>query len=471
MLAANEVASMDERSSEQFAVKLDHLHAVLAELREEVTALRECLVASDALRETAFLVQLHRRRFAAAKAAYPCAWESCLSSTLRECGTAIAMAPFLDGSSACAVGSSSSELCLALRAMRQWARAHVSPLLYMCGGIRGEESLSSAERYDLRINSWEALPPMVNPRNSPCAAVIDGCLIVCGGFQDLTNGSATNTVECFDPSLGSWRSLPSMHHARAEACFAFLNKRLYVFGGISNGAGLVAGAESYAFGDAEWQLFPMFARHSAATAAMLGRIYICGGWNPRHSYLKLVESYNPDANAWNNLPPMSFERADAVAVALGSSLYVCGGFGRSNQLVRSVERFDIATHGSWELLPEMMLPRALACVAVLHGKLYVFGGHSTSETVTAAVERFDPAHNRWMEVPSMACARKEAGVAVLRGKLYVCGGDGHDGSALDSAECFDPEAAGGEGAWQELPAMFTPRSASACGILDNLRQI
>lgn len=83
---------------------------------------------------------------------------------------------------------------------------------YVCGGSDDVQCLSSAERYDPGTNMWEALPPMSTPREGPAAAIIAGHILICGGFdgeKHLSTAERFRLAERFDLGVGAWEALPA----------------------------------------------------------------------------------------------------------------------------------------------------------------------------------------------------------------------------------------------------------------------
>ena len=68
------------------------------------------------------------------------------------------------------------------------------------------ERLSHNERFDPATNAWEAMPPMATKRSAFGAAVLDGKLIVVGGYD---GSQCLNSAERFNLATGSWEALLS----------------------------------------------------------------------------------------------------------------------------------------------------------------------------------------------------------------------------------------------------------------------
>jgi len=121
--------------------------------------------------------------------------------------------------------------------------------LFVCGGVRnglggnqaGDEYLTqyklggagemrSVECLDPATQAWQMMPPMFTHRAEAAAAVISGCLFVCGGVSGM---EILSSVECFSPELGSWTAAQWMLVGRCCAIGAAAEGKVFVFGGQS----------------------------------------------------------------------------------------------------------------------------------------------------------------------------------------------------------------------------------------------
>ena len=78
--------------------------------------------------------------------------------------------------------------------------------------------LSSVERYDPALDTWEAVAPMAAARFTHAVAVLDGKLCAVGGSD---NDGPLSSVERYEPVLESWEAAAPMSEARRKA-FAVL---------------------------------------------------------------------------------------------------------------------------------------------------------------------------------------------------------------------------------------------------------
>ena len=73
--------------------------------------------------------------------------------------------------------------------------------IYVFGGFDGQSALSSCEMYDIKAETWEALPDMHTPRMNATAVAYAGGLLVFGGECDSV---FLETVECYNMKNKTW---------------------------------------------------------------------------------------------------------------------------------------------------------------------------------------------------------------------------------------------------------------------------
>merc|ERR1712048_913713 len=92
------------------------------------------------------------------------------------------------------------------------------------------------------------------------------------------------------------------------------------------------------------------------------------------SVLDSVERLDLSLNTWETMPSMLFAHRGAAAGVIMGKLYVCGGYDANDEPMDLCECLDPTSSTSWEALPLMLEPRAEPAAGVLGGKLYVCGG-------------------------------------------------------------------------------------------------
>merc|ERR1712118_297080 len=106
--------------------------------------------------------------------------------------------------------------------------------IYIFGGTDQQGNPQRyAEYFDtahsLPVGSWEAAPPMPEPRAQAAGLNVNGYAYLCGG----SNGhQQLGTVARFNPAAGLWDVQLSMLTPRAFASAGVLGGYPYVFGGF-----------------------------------------------------------------------------------------------------------------------------------------------------------------------------------------------------------------------------------------------
>src|SRR5438034_785743 len=109
-----------------------------------------------------------------------------------------------------------------------------------------------------------------------------------------------------------------------------------------------------------------------------------------------VEVYDPKANSWSTVAPMSVPRHHTAGGVIGRKLYVVGGRGHS-EAATALEEYDPQTD-TWTTLAPMPTGRSGIAAGVVHEELYVFGGEGAR--MFHEVEVYDPRGRRWERLRS-----------------------------------------------------------------------
>ena len=151
----------------------------------------------------------------------------------------------------------------------------------------------------------------------------------------------------------------------------------------------------------------------SATLMTDGRIIVFGGDDANNIDLPSVAAYNPTTNTWQNLAPLpGGGMYDATAVTgPGGKIYAIGGDaggssgGEGEITLTSVEAYS-PTKNSWQEIAPLSVERAFAAAAVgSNGLIYVFGGcnavQGCSNSDTAEVLNPSNVANTWSLLPLM----------------------------------------------------------------------
>jgi N-acetylneuraminic acid mutarotase len=252
---------------------------------------------------------------------------------------------------------------------------------------------------------WQTLAPMPSARQEISSAVLNGKIYVIAGFD--SSGASTSTVEVYNPATNSWAAAQPIPIANNHNNAAVAAGKLYAFGGVSNAAFV----------------------------------------------------YNPALNNWSPVASMNFQHGGTAAVGvINDKIYVAGGSGGGMQQ-RELEVYDPVAN-TWTNLAPMSVPRNHTGGGVINGKLYVVGGRDSANSATA-LEAYDPPSNTWTTLTPMPTARSGIGVGVVNGELFVFGGELP--VLHPEVEVYNPAS----NTWRRLADMPTPRHGLWASVIGN----
>lgn len=92
-----------------------------------------------------------------------------------------------------------------------FACAAVGNYVFIAGGHDNTKmALASAERYDLKTDSWEVLPRMHELRDECMGAVLDGRFHAISGYHTATQCKYVKSAEVYDPVSRAWLRIEEM---------------------------------------------------------------------------------------------------------------------------------------------------------------------------------------------------------------------------------------------------------------------
>ncbi|CAH8664567.1 unnamed protein product [Schistosoma rodhaini] len=100
-------------------------------------------------------------------------------------------------------------------------------VIYAIGGVgEDDQTLSSVEMLDPRVNKWELCSSMLRPRFGFSVCSTNNEIIVVGGVRD-------STIEMYDMTSGKWHSLAKMTEVREASSVFIHNDCVYICGGAN----------------------------------------------------------------------------------------------------------------------------------------------------------------------------------------------------------------------------------------------
>lgn len=260
--------------------------------------------------------------------------------------------------------------------------------------------------------AWVRLAPMGEPRQETAVAELDGRIYVVGGLAGRANAN-----EIYDVSTDTWGLGANLPVDTDHAWGVSLGGRVYIGGGRTN---RVFSYDPATTGWAEVASSTYVHGGTPAAAVIGGRIYVAGGAGGAMAGNEL-EVYDPPANRWTTLAPMSCARNHTAGGAIDGKLYVAGGR-PGNQTC--LEVYDPAV-GAWTRKAPMPTGRSGVAGAVAANCFYVFGGEGNARDpngIFHEVEAYDPATDSWTQLPPMQTGRHGIYAAVISNTVYLPGG-------------------------------------------------
>ncbi len=264
--------------------------------------------------------------------------------------------------------------------------------VYSFGGFDGTGNVTSVYRYDPPANSWTARAPLPAPR-AGLSAVTDGTAIYLLNGYGATVGGSVAGLWRYDPGTDSYdTNLAAPTLDTGDQGAAYLGGRLYRIGGYS--ASLATDTptvEVYTIGSNSWTTtttYP-FPIDGLATVVLNGAIYTAGGYNAGTGAASdKTYRYLPAAPGWDDaaIADLPAVRVYAAAGVLAGQVVLAAG-GDLATVYSSATAWD-PTANAWAALPPLTHGRDLTAGAVVGSAFYVVGGDDSSQQPTNFHERY-----------------------------------------------------------------------------------
>ena len=261
----------------------------------------------------------------------------------------------------------------------------------LAGTGTGGRPVLEVERFDgARWEAEGALPG--EGLNAPAAALVDGQIVLIGGFDTTTN-VPTAQVRVYDLDSRRWRDAAPLPAPRGGHAAVVLDGKIHVLGG-GNAVSTIADHSVYDPQADTWRARAPLPRAEGSPAAVVwaGRIYAIGGRSGSSDFGD-VYVYDPVADAWTSGPGIE-PRGTAGAATYCGAIHVFGGESQAhNASLKSVLRLT-RDGRRWEAIGDMPTARSFARAVLFGESVYVVGGArvagSSHDAIgSAVVERFD----------------------------------------------------------------------------------
>jgi len=288
---------------------------------------------------------------------------------------------------------------------------HPNAIVVIGGRSNSNKCPNSVKCYFFKEKQWSIIGDIPDSRVSSGAAVVGDKVFVVGGWK---NEDILSSVFMYDSSFDTWTSsVPCLQSGRSGHGVAVLTNRIYAVGGINMEGNELDTAEvlDVAMGGRTqaWRNIANMntRRRGVAIGVLNGKLLAVGGHDGKRC-LSSVESYDPETDTWSPVADMTVPRYGAGVAVLNGFLYCVGG--RSSRVEKIVEKYNPDTN-SWSLVTKMNHSRTYAGVVTYKGCLYVIGGYC-GKSLTS-IEMYDPRKDTWIIAGKMPVGREGFAVALV----------------------------------------------------------
>ncbi|HAK51466.1 MAG TPA: hypothetical protein DCM54_06125 [Gammaproteobacteria bacterium] len=288
--------------------------------------------------------------------------------------------------------------------------------------MEAAQSLDWRQLDDMPVGKWE-----------PASLVMDGKLVVLGGYED--NVMSSKRVDIFDPADGSWTQLQDLPSALSHVNLVEQGDTFWFAGGMKD---KISPAKDHIIAEV-WQFNPGLDRYSAA-------------------------------------PLLPEKRGAGCLERIGSALHYISGLKEDRDTdgeehwVLDLDEWEKTGNGQWREAAPIPVPRNQHSSALLNGKIHVIGGqfhHDSEQIDQARIDIYDPATDTWEEGPSLPYghSHSEGATFVHEDRIYmVAGHTTPEGGKKSFCGNIVTLTEGGE--WEVTATLPRPMSSPASAILD-----
>jgi len=304
--------------------------------------------------------------------------------------------------------------------------------------------IASTELYDPATKTWTVKGDLNAGRLLHTATLLlDGKVLVAGGWPDHTHNGIMASAELYDPATGIWTRTGSMNVGRAAHTATLLSDGRVLVVGASRG--FPNSAELYDPATERWSftgstVTPLFGYHTA-TLLPDGKVLVAAGYDTNGHVSANAQLYDPATGTWTATGSLVTAREDHKAALLSNGMVlVAGGSNFVSGILASAELYNPAT-GTWTGANRLNVARwHHTATSLSDGTVLVAGGLSRQNSLTSA-EIYDPATGNWTVTDSLNNARGLHTATLLSDGRVLAAGGNNNGAFLATAELYAPIAA------------------------------
>ena len=198
--------------------------------------------------------------------------------------------------------------------------------IYVAGGslTREQNCSSTAEKYDVRKNSWSSIAILPLAVRSLAGCSFNGRGFVSGGERNIRTNNVLVTKQFLEymPESNSWEERTSMLNARSSHSMTACGNRIYVFGGCDP----CNAFEMYSTVTYEWTVLQapniphvrhtVMIVHNDDLMVVGGHYPLLGDWEFSNEILR----YDTKSKVWKSSVKVDFDIVDATAALMKLSI-------------------------------------------------------------------------------------------------------------------------------------------------------
>ena len=280
------------------------------------------------------------------------------------------------------------------QAVQEISAAVLDGRIYIAGGIdsNGRTSIS-AFRYDPSTDSWEQIADLPAGRHHMPLAAVNDTIYAIGGLTTTGSGFvAQDNLWIYDAGTDQWAARTALPQPRGAGAAGVVDGHIVVAGGYDDNVQLLDSVVIYDPASNSWRAgAPILTpRDHLAGGVVNGVFYLIGGRRvTATSTLVTVEAYDLVTDSWTALANMPTSRGGLAAGVVGQQIFVFGGEPDQSMFIAN-EAYDV-TSDIWALAPRMPTGRhGLGVVAVGNAVFTIGGGTVGGLGATSTVEVFTP---------------------------------------------------------------------------------
>ena len=236
--------------------------------------------------------------------------------------------------------------------------AVVDGIIYVFGGYSAKDNKIASMKLTVRVEAYDPENGIwIRKQDMPISrlyfglGVVGGKVYLIGGSEGIGEGHERrmDRVDIYDPASDTWMEGPKMPTRRIPGGVGVVNDRIYAIGGYgwppdATGGPYLTVTEEYNTISRQWRKKNdmLDLRLGFAPVVVRDEIYLIGGFvvGVVSKWFATVDVYNPQTQAWSDIPALPIPLIPFNAAAVNGKIYVFGGYKEGGQHFSGVLVFD-----------------------------------------------------------------------------------------------------------------------------------